>query len=136
MRRNLLSALSFLSCMPIALAQKPAPPKPSDVLIFANGDQLTGKLERIEAGDIVFSSDMAGELKIAVDKVKELRSGAQFALLRKGDKPGKTPTPEGAIAVADGSLTVTPPSNPPVTVPAKDVAYLIDQATFDKQIQP
>jgi hypothetical protein len=134
-RRYVLSVLSLLSLMPLALNQAHAQAKPApDILIFANGDQLTGKLERIAAGNIVFASDMAGELTISVAKVKELRSGAQFALLRKGDKVGKTHTPEGTVEILDGKLTVTPVAETVVTLPAKDVAFLIDHATFDRQL--
>ncbi len=135
MRRYILSVLSLFSFTSIALAQTPPKPEP-DVLIFANGDQLTGKLERVAGGNIVFASDMAGEVTISLDKVKELKSGAQFAMLRKGEKvgKGKQPAPEGTIAVADGKLTVTPVVNPAVTLPAKEVAYLVDQKTFEKEL--
>jgi hypothetical protein len=138
--RYILPILSLLGVTSFATAQTPArppaPKPPSDVLIFANGDQLTGKLERVAAGNIVFASDMAGELTIAVDKVKELRSGAQFALLRKGEKvgKGKLAAPEGTVAVVDGKVTVTPITDPAVTVPAAQVAYLVDQKTFDKEL--
>lgn len=78
---------------------------------------------------------MAGTLTISIDKIKELRSGAQFALLRKGDQPGKTNVPEGSVEVAGGNLKLTPPAGQPAaTVPAKDVNYLIDRASFDKQV--
>ena len=139
-RRYLPLFATLISLSPFAKSQavaRPASPKPTpDVLIFENGDQLTGKLERVAAGNIVFASDMAGEVTISVDKVKELKSGAQFALLRKGEKvgKGKTPAPEGTIAVVDGKLTVTPVVDPAVTLPAKEVAYLVDQKTFDKEL--
>jgi hypothetical protein len=135
--------LSLLAFAPIAHPQAPAAPapakpaaaKPSDVLIFANGDRLTGKLQSVTAGNVIFASDMAGTLTISIDKIKELRSGAEFALLRKGDHPGKTTTPEGSVLVAGGSLTLTPPAGqPPAVVPAADVNYLIDRAAFDKQM--
>ena len=139
--RHILPVLSLLSLTPTAIfgqgPAKPAAPKPpSDVLIFANGDQLTGKLERVAAGNVVFASDMAGELTISVDKVKELRSGAQFALLRKGEKVGKGKplAPEGTVAVVDGKVTVTPVTDPAVTVAAKDVGFLVDQKTFEQQL--
>jgi hypothetical protein len=138
-RRHLSLLLSFLALAPLAYPQAPAPAKPAeakptDVLIFANGDRLTGKLQSVTAGNVVFNSDMAGTLTISIDKIKELRSGAQFALLRKGDQVGKTHVPEGSVAVADGNLTLSPPTDqPPAIVPAKDVNYLIDRATFDKQ---
>ena len=133
MRRKFSFLLSLLVITPFASAQAPAA-KPTDVLIFANGDQLTGKLESVTAGNVIFNSDMAGTLTISIDKIKQLKSGAQFALLRKGDQVGKTQVPEGSVEVADGNLTLTPPANqPPAVVPAKDVNYLIDQADFDKQ---
>jgi len=129
--------LSMRSFAQSETPSKPAPPKPApDVLIFANGDQLTGKLERVAAGNIVFASDMAGEVTISVDKVKELRSGAQFALLRKGEKvgKGKAPAPEGTVEIVGGNVTVTPVADAAVNLPAKDLAYLVDKSTFDKQI--
>lgn len=114
---------------------KPAASKPADVLIFANGDSLTGKLESVTAGNVIFDSDMAGKLSISIDKIKELRSGAEFALLRKGVPVGKAPMPEGSVEVADGKLTLTPSAGqPPAVVPAKEVDYLIDRAAFDKQM--
>jgi hypothetical protein len=138
--RSVLSLLSLFGLTSFVTAQtpaKPAAPKPpSDVLIFANGDQLTGKLERVAAGNIVFASDMAGELTISIEKVKELRSGAQFALLRKGEKvgKGKAAAAEGTVAVIDGKVTVTPKVDPEVIVPAAEVGYLVDQKTFDKEL--
>jgi hypothetical protein len=117
----------------MTLAQaKPAP----DVVIFTNGDQLTGKLERAAGGSVVFASDMAGELTIPFDKIKELRSGAQFALLRKGVPVTKKsgPVPEGTVAVDAGKVVVAAPETAPVSEPVGDVAYLIGKADFDKQI--
>jgi len=144
MRRYIALFISLLSFSAYSKAQtpgkpdaaKPATAKPApDVLVFSNGDQLTGKLERITAGNVVFASDMAGELTISVDKIKELRSGAEFALLKKGDVVGKTQVPEGSVAVAGGNLTLsTSADQNEATVPAKDVDYLIDKATFDQQV--
>jgi Protein of unknown function, DUF481 len=143
MRRYIALFISLLSFSPLSKAQTPATaaPKPAaakpapDVLVFSNGDQLTGKLERITAGNVVFASDMAGEVTISVDKIKELRSGAQFALLKKGDKVGKTPAQEGSVEVAGGNLTLSSSADQAVeTVPAKNVDYLIDKATFDGQV--
>lgn len=139
MRRFIVYFLILFSFAALAKAQtsdkaasaKSAPAK--DILVFANGDQLTGKLNSVTAGNVVFASDMAGTLTISIDKVKELRSGAEFALLRKGDRVGKTHVPEGSVEVADGNLVLTPPTGKPDTVPAKDVNYLIDQASFDQQ---
>lgn len=143
MRRHIPLLLSLLAFTALAPAQTPAaqhPARPAaaaktDVLIFANGDRLTGKLVSVTAGDVIFNSDMAGKLSISIDKIKELRSGAEFALLRKGVPIGQAPAPEGSVVVADGNLTLTPvPGQSPIVVPATQVNYLIDRASFDKQM--
>jgi len=147
-RLTILLAPSLLSLSLSLLAQSaPDTPKPTpDVLIFSNGDQLTGHLEKAMGGNIIFKSDMAGELTIGFDKIKELRSGStanQFALLRKGVPVNKkTPAPEGTISVADGNVLVatdkpaanTDSSSVPASVPAKEVDMLIAKAEFDKQV--
>ena len=142
----LTAALASLAGLALP-AQQPAAAKPTpDVLVFTNGDQLTGHLQSAAAGSIVFASDMAGTLTIPFDKVKELRSGsspAQFALLKKGVPVNKaTPAPEGTAEIAAGSVTIHPDavasnassSSVAATVPTKDVAYLVAKPEFDKQI--
>jgi hypothetical protein len=130
----------FMAFTPLVPAQNSGgagtSPQPApDVLIFTNGDQLTGKLERASGGSVVFKSDMAGELTIAFDKIKELRSGAQFALLRKGEKVQRNNVEVGAITVTAGKVAVAPPAaTSPVTVPAVDVNYLVDKDTFDRSL--
>jgi len=164
--QNLLSAPLFLrsfaallSLAPAALAQQttqqpakqaPAPhteSKPTpDVLVFTNGDQLTGKLTGASGGNVTFASDMAGNLTIAFDKIKEIRSGSnpnEFALLKKGVPVNKnTPAPEGIAELADGKVTVHPggpaqnadSKSEPASVPVKEVDYLISKAEFEKQV--
>src|SRR5438128_1242544 len=66
------------------LAQTASPA--SDVVVFKNGDQLTGKLERSVGSDIVFKSDALGEITVSMDKVKEVRSSGNFVVLKKDEK--------------------------------------------------
>ncbi len=134
--------LALHAQQPAASDAKPSP----DVLIFTNGDQLTGHLQSAAGGSIVFASDMAGTLTIGFDKIKELRSGdqpAQFALLKKGvpvDK--KHPAPEGTAEIAGGNVLIHPDtpaqntssSSTPASVPTKDVDYLVAKDEFDRQI--
>jgi hypothetical protein len=121
-------------CAQAAPAAKPAP----DVVVFTNGDQLTGKFEHGAGNSIVFKSDMAGEITISLDKVKELRVEGSYAVLRK-DMPLKSAADArvkikpGAIAYGDAKLTVTPASAASEVVPEAQLANIIDQASFDKQ---
>src|SRR5450631_4371381 len=100
----------YLAC---AQATPPAPKPPPDVIIFTNGDQLTGTLERGTGNSVVFKSDMAGEITVSLDKVKELRSNSSFAVLRK-DVPIKTAAAEhsvvpGTVTYGDGKLSIAHP---------------------------
>jgi hypothetical protein len=134
------AVLSTLLLTPAsAQPPKPAAPKPaSDVVVFTNGDQLTGKLERGAGTSIVFKSDMAGEITIPLDKVKELHSTGNFAVLRK-DRPIKSVSAAraivpGVVSYGDGKLTVNRASagDPAEVVPEAQIANIVDQATFAK----
>jgi hypothetical protein len=121
-----------------AQATPPAPKPPPDIIVFTNGDQLTGTLERGTGNSVVFKSDMAGEITVSLDKVKELRSGSSFAVLRK-DVPIKNTAAEhavvpGTLTYQDGKLNVAPPSAPPQVIPEAQIANIIDQATYSKEI--
>jgi len=144
--RFCLAALLGAASAAAQTPAKPAPPTP-DVLVFTNGDQLTGKLQGAAGGNVNFASDMAGNLSIAFDKIKEIRSGsnaAQFALLKKGAPVSKkTPAPEGTVTFAGGNFLIHPDPPPPsntdsaetaANVPAKEVDYLVDRAEFDRQV--
>jgi hypothetical protein len=136
-------ALFALLCLSSAIspaqgpsAEKGPAAKPaSDVIVFTNGDQLSGTLERGVGNSIVFKSDMAGEITVPLDKVKELHSAGSFAVLRK-DIPvsRKTVTP-GTIIYADKKLTVASPTTPPEVVPENQISYIIDQPTYDLELE-
>lgn len=122
----------------------PAPPKaPPDVLEFTNGDKLTGKLMNASGGNVLFHSDMAGDLTIPFAKVKSLHSGSEFVALQAG-KPGKykpagsgTVTFEGdnvVIALPPGAATASGAPPQPQTFAKKDLGFLIDVASYAKEV--
>jgi hypothetical protein len=119
---------------PVCLAQDKAPAPPPDVLIFTNGDQLTGKLVRGLGGNITFHSDMAGDITVSIDKVKGLRVGGNFAVLRKDAPVEKQPVVTGSFAIEDGNLTVAVKNEPVETLPVKDVGYILDEKTYREEI--
>lgn len=127
---SILVVPSVLCQAPPAAAAKPAP----DVLIFTNGDQLTGKLERGVGDSLVFHSDMAGELTIPLARIKELHTSENFALLRKDTKTFTTNVQIGTISYADGTLDVTDSAGVEKVPPAQ-VGFVVDQATYEKQLK-
>ncbi len=131
-----LLALAALASSRAGLADD-AKPKP-DVIVFTNGDQLTGKLLRAIGGTVTFHSDVVGDINIGWDKIKELHSAQKFVVLQQGVRPRRD-TPDSALAI--GTLTVenqevhvdtVGPLGQPV--PAKNVGFVIDQPTYEKVV--
>ncbi len=112
-------------------AAKPAP----DVIVFTNGDQLTGTLEKATGDSFVFKSDIVGEVTVSADKIKELHVGGKFVALKKNEKITRTGKQPSTVTYADNNITVAAtPSSASEVVPVKDLAYLIDSATFNQEV--
>src|SRR5438874_7439309 len=109
-----------------------------DVLEFNNGEKLIGKFERSNGASLTFKSDMAGEITADWSKVKELHSSEIFAVVPKNveleKKVDLSKIPEGAIAVADQKITVSPVLGPPNTVPVADVEHVVGKSSFDNGV--
>jgi hypothetical protein len=168
-----LAALAiFASALPARASAEDAPPKPADaksaakqpaapepapdVLVFTNGDQITGKFLRVVAGTVNFHSDMLGDISVTWDKVRELRSSQKFVVLE--GRPGVSrkkavAAAAGEIHVADQKVDVEPanPAQPPqstpaarsaeaaaapvATVPIKNAQFVLDETTYQKQLR-
>lgn len=109
-------------------------PEP-DVLIFVNGDQLTGKLTHSTGDSVSFHSDMAGDITVSWSKVKELRSNRQFVVLGK-DAHWKwrnaQKVPSGSIKVLDNKIELTGKQEIQ-TMPIKSTADVLDVDTFNRE---
>lgn len=62
------------------------PEEPKEVLIFKNGDRITGKLMNSTGTKIEFRSEVAGEITVPLKKIKELKSDRPFAIVPKESK--------------------------------------------------
>ncbi|WP_263368099.1 DUF481 domain-containing protein [Edaphobacter bradus] len=123
---GLASALFFQT----AVAQAPAP----DEIVFKNGERLMGTLENGVGNTVIFKSESVGEVTVSLDKVKELRSRGNFVVLKAGEKITRTSKTPGAIAFGESTVTARPSGRAPETVANKDLAYIIDSATFQKEV--
>ena len=114
-----------------------APSKTANTLIFSNGEQLSGELERADAAGITFKSPMAGEITVKWDSIKELRSDKNFAVLdaktKLTRKDAMAVVPQGKVVVQDKNIVVATSSGPK-TVPVSDANLLVDAAAFDRAI--
>jgi Protein of unknown function, DUF481 len=130
---SLVSGVLFQQAL-TAWAQSNTKPAP-DVIVFTNGDQLTGTLERADGDSFVFKSDVVGEVTVSADKIKELHAGGKFVSLKKGEKITRTSKQPGTITYGDNAITVADTkSGTPEVVPVKDLAHMIDSVTYNKEV--
>ncbi|HEX7157995.1 MAG TPA: DUF481 domain-containing protein [Edaphobacter sp.] len=108
--------------------------KPVDYVVFKNGDKLTGTLEHIVGSNIIFKSDIVGEVTVPIDKVQEVHSQGSFVVIKKDEKIGRTTKQPGNMTFNDGSLTVADVKGAPETVPTKELGVVLDKATFTKEV--
>jgi hypothetical protein len=131
-----LLATCLFPALPARAADAPAKPQP-DLLVFSNGDKLTGKLDREAGGTVFFTSDSAGAVQVPWSKLKELHTEAKFAVIETGAPVGRKKAnrdiPIGPISIDGDTLTVTTASGSQ-QIPVKNIAYLVDQPTFEKNV--
>ena len=134
--RKPISLAILVAVASVFASAQQKPPKPApDVIVFTNGDQLTGKLERGIGNSVVFKSDMAGEITVPLDRVKELHAGGSFAVLRKGLPITRQPITPGTVTFSEGKLVVATPDASTQTLPTAQIAYIVDQATYAKEVE-
>ena len=135
MRFSSLCAAVVLLGLGAAQAQEKTAP---DSITFTNGDHLTGKLVREASGSVTFHSDIAGDLTIGWDKIKELHSAQTFAVLQKGvlqsRKLGESQIPSGSLAVENGAIQLQSATAAIKPIPVANADYIIDKPTLDKQL--
>lgn len=118
-------------------AHKPAPAL--DTITFTNGDHLTGTLVRAVGNEVVFHSEVVGDITVKWDKIRDLHTGSRLAVLPKSVllHHGHLPSgiPQGTLSVADQLITVHPQSGATIApIPVKNAVYIVDETTLRKQI--
>jgi hypothetical protein len=128
--------LSGASCL--VQAAQTAQTEP-DVLVFSNGDKLTGHLERSAGQSLTFKSDMAGEITPDWSNVKELHTSGEYAVIPKDAKlkrgRGLEEIPQGKLSVEDQKIVVTGKhQNASRTMDTKDSSFVVEEASFNKAL--
>jgi len=118
---------------------KKAPEPAPDTLVFTNGDRLSGKFERAVGDQILFHSDIVGDVTVKWDKVKELHTGTRLVVLEKSAflRHGHLPpgVPQGTLSVDHQLITVQPENGATIApIPVKNAEYIVDETILKKQI--
>ncbi|MHB1936623.1 MAG: DUF481 domain-containing protein [Acidobacteriaceae bacterium] len=120
---------------------KPAPQastkaKP-DVLVFLNGDRITGNLVKADGVNIYFATDEAGQVTVPWTKIKSFDTSKRFAVLTKKEKAQRKhinlSIPVGSLHLNGKTLTIAD-NNASQNVLVSDISYVIDDATYQKNV--
>jgi hypothetical protein len=158
----LLTALSGLAQVAAKKPVKPEAKKEPEIkeeLTLKNDDKLTGQLLNSTGTEIKFKTDLAGEVTVKWDDVKELKSKRDFAVIPKDLKDAResAKVPQGAINIGEKGILVSPISTakpeisaaPPEpeakpgaakeaaaakAIPTSQIASVVDDATYQKEI--
>jgi Protein of unknown function, DUF481 len=116
------------------------PAAPPDVLLFTDGERLTGHFVKATGSTLTFHSDALGDLTVDWQKVKELTSTAKVAVIPKGvrirNPADATSIPQGTLTVQDQQVHLAAPTPPTAQAPIalSGTNTIIDQAGFDKAL--
>jgi hypothetical protein len=134
-----LFLLLFAVCLFVSIgirAEEPSKQTESgDVLVFINGDQMTGRLMHSSGDTVTFHSDMAGDINVSWSKVKELRSQRQFVVLGKNQRwswRAIRNVPAGSINVENDKIELKGRGEAEV-MPIKETADVLDAETFNRE---
>ncbi len=157
----LLTALSALAQPAARKPVEPAAKKEPEIkeeLTLKNGDRLTGELLNSTGTEIKFKTELAGEVTVKWENVKELKSKRDFAVVPKDLKDARdsAKVPQGAIKIGEKGIVVSPVSTtkpetgaPPESeakpgatketaagkeIPTSTIASVVDDATYQKEI--
>ena len=111
----LLTSLSALAQATLRKPAEPAEKKEPEIkeeLTLKNGDRLTGELLNSTGTEIKFKTELAGEVTVKWDNVKELKSRRDFAVVPKYliDARDSAKVPQGAIKIGKEGIVVSPVS--------------------------
>lgn len=108
----------------------------ADVLLFTDGERLTGHFVKSSGSSLTFQSDALGEITVDWSKVKELQSSASVAVIPKGVRLRKradaASIPQGTLSVQDQQVHLA--AEPPKSMPVADAGLIIDQAAFQNAL--
>ncbi len=111
----------------------------TDTITFSDGEQLAGKLISVLGGNVTFHSDILGNVTVPLDKVKTLNTSHPFAAVEKNQrvtrKTAVEQIPVGSIALKNNSVSVSRSHGEEKSIPESQIASLVDDATFHREIQ-
>ncbi|MGH9589840.1 MAG: DUF481 domain-containing protein [Terracidiphilus sp.] len=109
-----------------------------DVLVLNNGDTLHGKLVSAIGGKVTFETEGAGDITLSWSKIKELRTGENFAVLSNNSglrtRKQQGAIPAGTLVMENQQITVHPSGGSALApMPVAGAQYVIAANQLEKE---
>src|SRR6185437_14856892 len=109
-----------------------------DVLVLSNGDTLHGKLVNAIGGKVTFETEGAGDITLSWSKIKQLRTGQNFAVLSNNSglrtRRQQGAIPAGTLVMENQQIIVHPSGGPALApMPVGRAQYVIAANQLEKQ---
>jgi hypothetical protein len=119
---------------PATLASKTTP----DIVVFTNGDRLTGHMVQVIDNNVTFHSDIVGDVTIPWAKIKSLQTQQQFAVIEKDERLTRKSAADkvtlGSVSVENNHIQISPPAGSPKIFPTNNTDSIVDAATLHREI--
>jgi len=104
----------------LLLAAVPATAEKTDILLLKNGDRVTGEIDHLEGGLLIYKTDNMGTLNVEWEDISELTSKTTFRVeLKSGDiHYGSLVTPPHGESLQVAEMSGN------ILVPMMDVAFI------------
>jgi hypothetical protein len=134
-----LAARCLVFCTLVFPGANRAHAQTTDTITFNDGEQLAGKLISVLGGNVTFHSEILGNVTVPLEKVKMLNTSHPFAAVEKNQrvtrKTAVEQIPVGSIALKNNSVSVSRSHAEEKSIPESQIASLVDDATFHREIQ-
>jgi hypothetical protein len=111
---------------------------PADVLLFADGERLTGHFVKSSGSSLTFKSDALGEITVDWSKIKELQSSAKVAVIPKNVRlrhpADASSISKGTLSVKDQQVILSAAPAETRPIPVADASQIVDQAAFENAL--
>ncbi|MGH9476944.1 MAG: DUF481 domain-containing protein, partial [Terriglobales bacterium] len=125
MRKPLWVGCALVVCLLAMVAAEAR----ADTLTFTNGDQLAGTLVRANSSGVVFSSAMAGNVKVPWDHIRELQTTTPFVVVSSDGH-----IYQGALLVENSSLVVSSPTMQPEFLSPRQVVMVVTPKLYVDEV--
>src|SRR5207244_2786747 len=110
-----------------------------DVIVFVDGEKLSGQLESATGASVIFKSDILGEVTVPWSKIQEIHSSQKFAAIPNGVRLHKredaSQVPQGTLSATGQQFQLDTGGPSPKALAIGDVSNVVNEVAFQRAFE-